>query len=499
MKKLTFKSFLKRKAETMLSVIIVCISFAVVWLIMSNLLIEKDIALKMSYTVQAIRSGADFYVEDNNALIFGICGHSDTNSDSIDGIDIAMQVMEYGSDEVIADSEFAVFLFYREKDGTGHILLGGDRMNELYEKYHNENINLEIIDFYIDGDKFYPGKVKMTKLDGPGLASPMGEPQVLDFTPDNAEDYVYSDTDAMLFFTGTSADSSALKRLRNGEGKDFFGFEGEEPFIIGENYYNIHYIADINFVRSGRIFAVIIIFVGIIIDIFGVYFSAKKEYEKYCIQYETDEYRRNMTAALAHDLKTPLTAIMGYSENLKSNIHTEKKEYYADAVIENVQYMNELITNTLELARLEEYSGEPDRSSVDLMALAEELLSKYRADTDSRGIDISVSGKCVISADKALISRALENLISNAVKYTSDGGRIEVSADDKRLAVSNTCDKKLSGGTADFCRPFGRSDDSRSGRGGGLGLAMVRNIAALHGFTLNVSAADGVFGAEMTF
>ena len=134
-----------------------------------------------------------------------------------------------------------------------------------------------------------------------------------------------------------------------------------------------------------------------------------------------------MTSALAHDLKTPLTAIMGYSENLKSNVHSEKRDYYADAVIENVRYMNEIITGTLELAKIEKQDTKMNKTAIDMVDLANELLAKYKADVEDRGISVSVSGNCTVKADRNLISRAVENLMSNAVKYTSDGGRVEIS------------------------------------------------------------------------
>lgn len=70
-------------------------------------------------------------------------------------------------------------------------------------------------------------------------------------------------------------------------------------------------------------------------------------------RYERQEYRRNMTNVMAHDLKTPLMAMSGYAENLLANVHTDKRQQYAEAISENVRKMNGMIEQMLEIDRLE--------------------------------------------------------------------------------------------------------------------------------------------------
>lgn len=273
---------------------------------------------------------------------------------------------------------------------------------------------------------------------------------------------------------------------------------GSYFFSLDENSYVFNYVYSYDFSQTSGYAVVIIWAVGLFIGIALSVIISLIAYNKYCAQYEIDEYRRNMTSALAHDLKTPLTAIMGYSENLKSNVHSEKRDYYADAVIENVRYMNEIITGTLELAKIEEQDSKLNKTDVDMAALANELIAKYKADFEDRGISVSVSGNCNIKADRNLISRAVENLVSNAVKYTSDGGRVEITADNKCFSISNSCAADLKGGTEDFCKVFGKADSSRSNRSGvGIGLAMVHNIVTLHKFRFEASASGGKFTAKI--
>lgn len=273
---------------------------------------------------------------------------------------------------------------------------------------------------------------------------------------------------------------------------------GSYFFSLNENSYQFYYVYSYDFSKTSGYAVVIIWAIGLVIGIALSVIISLIAYNKYCAQYEIDEYRRNMTSALAHDLKTPLTAIMGYSENLKNNVHSEKRDYYADAVIENVRYMNEIITGTLELAKIEEQDSKLNKTDVDMVALANELIAKYKADFEDRGISVSVSGNCNIKADRNLISRAVENLVSNAVKYTSDGGKVEITADNKCFSISNSCAADLKGGTEDFCKVFGKADASRSNRNGvGIGLAMVHNIVTLHKFRFEASASGGKFTAKI--
>ncbi len=271
-------------------------------------------------------------------------------------------------------------------------------------------------------------------------------------------------------------------------------------FSLNEGTYLFDCIYSYDFSKTSGYAVVIIWTVGLFVGIALSIILSVIAYNKYCAQYEIDEYRRNMTSALAHDLKTPLTAIMGYSENLKSNVHSEKRDYYADAVIENVRYMNEIITGTLELAKIEEQNTKLNKTDIDMVALANELLAKYKADFEDRGIVVSVNGKCTVKADRELISRAVENLISNAVKYTSDKGKVEIAANEKQFIICNSCDEKLTGKTEDFCKAFGKADTSRSDRkGSGMGLSIVKNIALLHKFRLEAAALGGKFTAKIIF
>jgi hypothetical protein len=118
---------------------------------------------------------------------------------------------------------------------------------------------------------------------------------------------------------------------------------------------------------------------------------AKIRHMRYCKEYELNAYRRNLTASLAHDLKSPLMAISGYAENLRDNVHTEKRAAYADSILQNTQYMDRLIADVLDLAKLEQGTVLQKRSC-DLAALANETAAQFRAQTEERHLTVTVSG-----------------------------------------------------------------------------------------------------------
>lgn len=426
--------------------------------------------------------------------------------------DWAIALIDKDSGELVATSKTIYNFIMTSTDNRprNSFLCATDELLDVYNKAYELGGTMVVKEIYIDGDYFYPGRVDIVNSDKyyDGTATRDDIYESFDFTKDYYIDYEYYDGDSILLTLGTSRNSEALQYIEesiingNSEYELDNGISVHEPFFLGPDDKNmkLRVVCKPIFLWSGGILVVAIWIVTAVTALIYTIASSISAYRKYCAQYEIDEYRRNMTSALAHDLKTPLTAIMGYSENLKSNVHSEKRDYYADAVIENVRYMNEIITGTLELAKIEEQDTNLNKTDIDMVALANELLSKYKADFEDRSIAVSVNGKCTVKADRELISRAVENLISNAVKYTSDGGKVEITANEKQFIICNSCDEKLTGKTEDFCKAFGKADTSRSDRkGSGMGLAIVKNIALLHKFRLEAAALGGKFTAKIIF
>ena len=92
---------------------------------------------------------------------------------------------------------------------------------------------------------------------------------------------------------------------------------------------------------------------------------------------EKEEFRRSLTDSISHDLRSPLTALRGYAESLKENLNEDKKEIYADAILESADYMDRLIKGNLELLRLQNKRRAGDKEKCDLVEITGKLFEKY--------------------------------------------------------------------------------------------------------------------------
>ena len=217
-------------------------------------------------------------------------------------------------------------------------------------------------------------------------------------------------------------------------------------------------------------------------------------------RYEFEDYQRALTNNLAHDLKTPLAVIGGYAENLmemRRDSGSEKELKYLGSIMKNVAYTDDIIAKTLELSKTEQ-SAKLNRKKVDIKALAEKSAEKYRTVLEEKEIELITEGSGEVSADEDILEAAVENLISNAVKYTSTGGKISVTADNKRLCVVNDVEEDID--TKDLLMPFVKGDKARSDKQShGLGLAIASAAAAQNGFRLKIDCRDRKFTAVIDF
>jgi hypothetical protein len=190
-----------------------------------------------------------------------------------------------------------------------------------------------------------------------------------------------------------------------------------------------------------------------------------------------DEYRRSVINSLSHDLKTPLTIMSGCAENLKENVDPEKREFYEDAIIENAKYSEKIINDALELSRSENSCKKPEFKKFELRPMAEGICKMYEVPAAERGITITINGDSTIKADPRMMNQLLENLITNAIKYTDDNGKIDINFEPKYFSVTNDFTGKIETDINKLSEPFVRGTSDRSGRkGSGVGLAIVSNI-----------------------
>lgn len=212
-----------------------------------------------------------------------------------------------------------------------------------------------------------------------------------------------------------------------------------------------------------------------------------------------ERLRKDLVANVAHELRTPLTNLRGYLEAIREGVapaSTETIGSLHEDVMRLVRLVDALHALTLLDARLPRLQLE----DVDLRTLLDRLVDRYRAQFVARDIAVEkqLTATVRVRADRDLISQAAQNLLDNALKYTPEGGQIAVATSSAngviRIAVSNT-----GGGIAREDLPFiferffrGEKSRSRELGGAGIGLAIVKEVAGVHGGQVGADSADGL-------
>jgi two-component system heavy metal sensor histidine kinase CusS len=201
---------------------------------------------------------------------------------------------------------------------------------------------------------------------------------------------------------------------------------------------------------------------------------------------------------LAHELRTPVHNLMGAAEvTLSQPRSTEEYQETLASMLEEAQRLRRMIDELLFLARAEHPERALERVALEAREEAMAVVEFFAALAAEKRITLAIEGGGTVFADRALLRRALSNLVANALEHTPPGGCVRiVAAQDgasTRLAVHDTGAGIDSKHLACLFDRFYRADEARSGpaAGVGLGLSIVRSIMTLHGGTVTVSSELG--------
>lgn len=211
---------------------------------------------------------------------------------------------------------------------------------------------------------------------------------------------------------------------------------------------------------------------------------------------------RLVTDALAHDLRSPLTRMRACIEKAASQCSDEEAQQAFELVSMELDGMMRLITATLEISRTEAGIGRENFAEFDVGELLRGLCEMYHPLAEERGVSISVENGHSISyfGNRELVAQVVSNLVDNALKY--GGGEITMGADEQgpaiRLWVADNGPGIPQDRRDDALRKYGRLEHSRTSDGSGLGLALVRAVARLHGGDLLLESNDPGLRAVIT-
>ncbi len=197
--------------------------------------------------------------------------------------------------------------------------------------------------------------------------------------------------------------------------------------------------------------------------------------------------RQDFTANVSHELKTPLTAILGSAELLEGGIiPEEKKHHFYQEIIKNSERLLALINDIIRLSELDRSEKKPVFSEIDLYEIICEGMENLRISADRRKIKLEFSGEhCKILGNSEMIRELTENLVQNAIRYNNPDGYVKINISNNKRPALTVSDNGIGIPKNEQERVFERFyrvDKSRSKATGGtgLGLAIVKHIVELH-------------------
>ena len=228
-------------------------------------------------------------------------------------------------------------------------------------------------------------------------------------------------------------------------------------------------------------------------------FAEQMEKDRY-VQQHMEMLRREFTANVSHELKTPLTGISGYAEMIETGIaKPEDVQDFAGKIRKEALRLLGLVGDIIRLSELDSAEKEEDAEQVDLLELAEENVERLNPIADSMGVSVTVDGEpCYVTGSRKRLDELVFNLIDNAVRYNKTDGSVVVSVKNTEaniiFAVSDTGIGIPSEARDRVFERFYRVDKSRSKRDGGtgLGLAIVKRVAMLYGAEIRLESEENV-------
>lgn len=214
---------------------------------------------------------------------------------------------------------------------------------------------------------------------------------------------------------------------------------------------------------------------------------------------QAEQLRREFTANVSHELKTPLHAISGYAELLRDGIAApEDAPLFAARIYDETGRLVRLVEDIISLSRLEEGDFRPQTEETDLAHLAAAVLRSLEPEAQAAGVTLELrGGPAILRGDPKLLYSMIRNLCDNAIKYNHAGGRVTVeTARRSSQAVLTVSDTGIGIAPEDRQRVFERfyrvdKGRSRASGGTGLGLSIVKHAVRVHGGEVRLQSALG--------
>ncbi|WRS26549.1 ATP-binding protein [Oscillospiraceae bacterium MB08-C2-2] len=221
---------------------------------------------------------------------------------------------------------------------------------------------------------------------------------------------------------------------------------------------------------------------------------------------QNEQMRREFSANVSHELKTPLTSISGYAEIMQNGlVKPEDMQQFAGRIYSEAKRLIALVEDIMELSRLDERSaGDVQREPVDLLELSNAVMGRLASIAESKNLTVSVTGQPgVVSGIPRILEDMVFNLCDNAIKYNIIGGRVDIEVESLDTGISlSVSDTGIGIAKEHQSRVFERfyrvdKSHSRITGGTGLGLSIVKHAALYHGGKVALASEPGI-GTQIT-
>lgn len=218
-------------------------------------------------------------------------------------------------------------------------------------------------------------------------------------------------------------------------------------------------------------------------------------------QAKSERLKTELITNVSHDLRTPLTSIITYTDLLKNeDLTVEERTKYVDVLDKKSQRLKTLIEDLFEVSKMASGNLELQRQRVDLAQLLQQALAEHEEEISKTGLDFRVTmpdSTLLAYVDGKRWWRVLDNLIVNAIKYTLPGTRVYITLrkieDRAEFVVKNVTKYELGENTDELFERFKRADTSRHTDGSGLGLAIAQSIVDLHNGNMTIEVDGDLF------
>lgn len=265
--------------------------------------------------------------------------------------------------------------------------------------------------------------------------------------------------------------------FRNAVERTLSGERSENEMTFGESCYGI--IAN-PVLNSGEV-------IGAVIVILDVTERVQRE-----------QLRREFTANVSHELKTPLTSISGFAEMMMNGVPDDIAADFSKSIYDEAQRLIVLVGDIIKLSELEENSAQFERERVDLRELSEDAAKRLEFAAENKNVAVTVIGNAQITGVRKILDEMIFNLCDNAIKYNKNGGSadIVISPDTEKHTVTLTV-RDTGIGIPGYAQSrvferFYRVDKGRSKSAGGtgLGLAIVKHGAICHNAEIRLKSEE---------